>query len=102
MSNPPVDSYWLGPTYEFHAGPWLLTAGIPVEEGRLEWMLSHLPDGVADSSRSFVLDPHATRDDLEAALADLAPDVVRELVERVMEQSEPSLLSREGGDEGLA
>ena len=96
------DSYWLGPTYEFRAGEWTLLAGIPVEGGRLEWLLRHVQNGDEVFSHSFVLDPHATAEDLESALADLPTEVSAALIRGVSEQSDPVLLSHDGDEAGLA
>lgn len=97
MSEVVDNAYWLGPTYEFRAGEWLLLAGIPIEQGRLEWLLRRLPEGMERSSHSFVLDPGATREDLESALAELPDELRRDLLDQV-DRNEPRLLSTD--DEG--
>lgn len=93
--------YWLGPTYEFRSKEWTLKAGIPAEEGRLEWLLGRTENGEETLSHSFVLDPGAGREDLEAALAELPSAVQSDLVAQVAAQMDPRLLAN-GQEEGLA
>lgn len=95
------DQFWLGPTYEFHSGEWILTAGIPAGESRLEWLLERDENGKTVVSHSFVLDPGATREDLESALADLSEPHRSDLVNQAMSQSDPRLLATDQ-EAGLA
>jgi len=97
MENP----YWLGPTYSFTADDWRLEAGVSRESGRLEWLLHHIEDGVETVSHSFDLEPHAIRQDLVDSLGDLPEGVAASLVDQVMSQDDPRLLSHEGTTDGL-
>lgn len=97
-----TEAFWLGPTYEFRAGDWTLTAGIHGESGRLEWLLRCIEDGTETVSHSFALEQHASAADLDVALGDLPVDVRADLVRQVNRQSDPHLLSREDESEGLA
>ena len=93
------EQFWLGPTYEFSSGPWSLTAGVPAEEGgRLEWLLRRTEDGKETLSHSFMLEPHATREDLEVALGDLPATAMLDLVDQAAAQVNPRLLSSSGED----
>jgi hypothetical protein len=96
-----TEQFWLGPTYQFHSGQWLLSAGVPAEEGRLEWLLRRVEEGVETVSHSFVLDPGASGDDLRLALGDLPPEVMTDLVDQANAQTDPRLLLHHG-DSGLA
>jgi len=95
------DSYWLGPTYSFATEHWRLEAGIGRESGRLEWLLHHTENGVETLSHSFALEHHATRQDLVDSLGDLPESVATSLVDQVMAQEDPRLLSHEGMTDGL-
>jgi len=97
-----TEPFWLGPTYEFCSGDWILTAGVHGETGRLEWLLRHIEGGVETVSHSFALEPHASLSDLELVLDDLSPDVRDDLTAQVSEQSDPQLLSSETASGGLA
>jgi hypothetical protein len=97
-----TEAFWLGPTYEFRAGDWTLTAGIHGETGRLEWLLRRIQDGTETVSHSFALEPHASVSDLDLVLDDLPPDLRADLVRQVRDQSDPQLLSAENENEGLA
>jgi len=97
-----MSEHWLGPTYEFRSGEWTLVAGIPIEEGRLEWILQRRENGAETTSHSFVLEPHGTKHELALLLGELPPATVADLVAQVALQTDPRLLSDEGSDEGLA
>jgi len=97
-----TEPFWLGPTYEFRSGDWILMAGIHGETGRLEWLLRHIEGGVETVSHSFALEPHASLSDLKLVLDDLSTDVAADLAAQVSEQSDPRLLSSETGGGGLA
>ena len=97
-----MSEFWLGPTYEFRCDEWTLTAGIPAEEGKLEWLISRIEDGVETVSHSFVLEPGGTAEDLTLLLGDIPPGVCANLVQQVKSQTDPSLLSRGAGDTGLS
>ena len=97
-----TEPFWLGPTYEFRSGDWILMAGIHGETGRLEWLLRHIEGGVETVSHSFALEPHASLSDLKLVLDDLSTDVAADLAAQVSEQSDPQLLSSETGGGGLA
>ena len=96
-----TEPFWLGPTYEFRSGDWILTAGIHGESGRLEWLLRHIESGVETVSHSFGLEPHASLSDLKLVLDDLPADVRDDLVAQASEQSDPRLFAS-GSDGGLA
>jgi len=97
------DQVWLGPTYEFRSGQWSLSAGIPADGGRLQWLLRQVGVGEQDVSHSFILEPHATRDDLAAVLDDLPAAVKSDLIDQVDSQTDPRLLSSETeATDGLA
>jgi hypothetical protein len=97
-----TEPFWLGPTYEFRSGDWILTAGIHGETGRLEWLLRRVEGGVETVSHSFALEPHASLSDLRLVLDDLSTEVADDLAAQVSEQSDPQLLSGETGGGGLA
>jgi hypothetical protein len=97
-----TEAFWLGPTYEFHAGDWILTAGIHGETGRLEWLLRCIENGTETVSHSFALEPHASVSDLDLVLDDLPAELRADLVRQVSQQSDPQLLSGEDESEGLA
>jgi hypothetical protein len=97
-----TETFWLGPTYEFRAGDWILTAGIHGETGRLEWLLRHIEGGIETVSHSFALEPHASLSDLSDVLDDLRSDIRNDLLTQVTEQTDPQLLSGETESEGLA
>ena len=97
-----TEPFWLGPTYEFRSGDWILMAGIHGETGRLEWLLRRVENGVETVSHSFALEPHASLSDLKLVLDDLSVDVRDDLAAQVSDQSDPQLLSSETGSGGLA
>jgi hypothetical protein len=97
-----TETFWLGPTYEFQSGEWILTAGIHGETGRLEWLLRRIEGGVETVSHSFALEPHASSSDLSDVLGDLPTDTRDDLLAQVNAQSDPQLLSSESESEGLA
>jgi hypothetical protein len=97
-----TEPFWLGPTYEFRSGDWVLTAGIHGETGRLEWLLRRTEGGVETVSHSFALEPHASLSDLSLVLDDLPPEIRSDLLAQVSEQSDPELLSAESDSGGLA
>jgi hypothetical protein len=97
-----TETFWLGPTYEFRSGEWVLTAGIHGETGRLEWLLRHIEGGIETVSHSFGLEEHASLSDLNVVLDDLPSDIRADLVTQVSEQADPQLLSPENDNEGLA
>ncbi len=97
-----TEAFWLGPTYEFRSGDWILTAGIHGENGRLEWLLRRIEGGIETVSHSFALEPHASFSDLSDVLDDLPPEVRSDLLSQVRGQSDPQLLSAENESEGLA
>ena len=97
-----TEPFWLGPTYEFRSGDWILTAGVHGETGRLEWLLRLVEGGVETVSHSFALEPHASLSDLKLVLDDLSVDVRDDLAAQVSEQCDPQLLSSETANGGLA
>ena len=97
-----TEPFWLGPTYEFRAEDWTLTAGIHGETGRLEWLLRRTEGGVETVSHSFALEPHASLSDLSLVLDDLPEEIRADLLAQVSEQTDPQLLSGENQSEGLA
>jgi hypothetical protein len=96
-----TEPFWLGPTYEFRSGDWILTAGVHGETGRLEWLLSQVEGGI-ETSHSFVLEPHAGPAELELLLGALPAEQRDDLVAQVTAQSDPQLLSSESDSKGLA
>jgi hypothetical protein len=93
---------WLGPTYAFTSGEWQIVAGVRADSGRVEWLLTRNEGGDETVSHTFMLEPHATADDLVDALGDLPPEIVDDLVAKVDAQRDPQLLSSGEGADSLA